>query len=63
MGKMAIAVSRSNPERVYALIESDSNEGRTGGLFVSNNGGKSWAKASRATADCAAGVVLHRAFY
>ena len=24
MGKMAIAVSRSNPDKVYALIESDS---------------------------------------
>src|SRR5687767_307666 len=28
MGKMAIAVSRSNPEKVYALIESDSEIGR-----------------------------------
>ena len=26
MGKMAIAVSRSNPEKVYALIESDSDK-------------------------------------
>ncbi len=43
MGKMAIAVSRSNPEKVYALIESDSNkEGR--GLYVSNNAGKSWSQ-------------------
>ncbi|MFY0687149.1 MAG: glycosyl hydrolase [Cyclobacteriaceae bacterium] len=44
-GKMAIAVSRSNPERVYALIESDSNKEK-GGLFVSSNGGKSWSKVS-----------------
>jgi len=43
MGKMAIAVSRSNPEKVYALIESDS-EKEAGGLFVSNNGGKEWSR-------------------
>lgn len=43
MGKMSIAVSRSNPEKVYALIESDS-EKEAGGLFVSNNAGKSWSR-------------------
>ena len=43
MGKMSIAVSRSNPERVYALIESDSDK-EAGGLFVSNDGGKSWSR-------------------
>ena len=41
MGKMAIAVSRANPDKVYALIESDS-EKDLGGLFVSNNDGASW---------------------
>ncbi|MGE0885278.1 MAG: glycosyl hydrolase [Blastocatellales bacterium] len=41
MGKMAIAVSRSNPEKVYALIESDSNK-EAGGLFVSTDAGKKW---------------------
>lgn len=41
LGKMAIAVSRSNPEKVYALIESDS-EKEAGGLFVSNDAGKKW---------------------
>ena len=41
MGKMAIAVSRSNPEKVYALIESDSNEDERG-LYVSINAGASW---------------------
>ena len=41
MGKMAIAVSRSNPEKVYALIESDSYESERG-LYVSNNAGESW---------------------
>ncbi len=43
MGKMAIAVSRSNPEKVYALIESDSNKDDRG-LYVSSNAGKSWSK-------------------
>ncbi len=44
-GKMAIEVCRSNPDRVYAVIESDS-EKEKGGLFVSNNAGKSWTKVS-----------------
>jgi len=43
MGKMSIAVSRSNPEKVYALIESDSNEDERG-LYVSTNAGKSWSQ-------------------
>jgi photosystem II stability/assembly factor-like uncharacterized protein len=41
MGKMSIAVSRSNPEKVYALIESDSNEDDRG-LYVSADAGESW---------------------
>ncbi len=44
-GKMAIAVSRANSDRVYALIESDSKQEK-GGLFTSNNGGKSWGRVS-----------------
>jgi photosystem II stability/assembly factor-like uncharacterized protein len=43
MGKMAIAVSRSNPEKVYALIESDSDK-EAGGLFVSSDAGKKWSR-------------------
>jgi photosystem II stability/assembly factor-like uncharacterized protein len=42
LGKMAVAVCRSNSERVYALIESDSDKEK-GGLFVSNNAGESWS--------------------
>lgn len=45
MGKMAIDVSRANSNKVYALIESDSNKDK-GGLFVSNNAGKSWSRIS-----------------
>jgi len=40
-GKMAIAVSGANSDKVYALIESDSDKDK-GGLFVSNDAGKSW---------------------
>jgi photosystem II stability/assembly factor-like uncharacterized protein len=43
MGKMAVAVSASNPEKVYALIESDSEEDDRG-LYVSTNAGKNWSK-------------------
>ncbi|MFC0261219.1 WD40/YVTN/BNR-like repeat-containing protein [Fontibacter flavus] len=45
MGKMGIAVSRANSDKVYALIESDSDKG-LGGLFVSENGGSSWSRVS-----------------
>lgn len=45
MGKMAIAVSKSNSDKVYALIESDW-EAEKGGLFVSDNAGKNWKKVS-----------------
>lgn len=45
-GKMAISVSRSNPEKVYALVESDSQKEK-GGLFVSSNGGKKWTRISK----------------
>jgi photosystem II stability/assembly factor-like uncharacterized protein len=43
LGKMSIAVSRSNPEKVYALIESDSDK-EAGGLFVSTDAGKKWSR-------------------
>jgi len=43
MGKMSIAVCRSNSEKVYALIESDF-EKEAGGLYVSNNAGKNWSQ-------------------
>lgn len=40
-GKMAISVSRANSNKVYALIESDT-EKDLGGLFVSDDAGESW---------------------
>ncbi len=45
MGKMAIDVSRANSDKVYALIESDSNLDK-GGLFVSNDAGANWKMVS-----------------
>ena len=44
-GKMAIAVSPANTNKVYALIESDSEQDK-GGLFVSENAGNSWTMVS-----------------
>jgi photosystem II stability/assembly factor-like uncharacterized protein len=45
MGKMSIAVCHSNSEKVYALIESDS-ETDNGGFYMSTNAGKSWSQVS-----------------
>ncbi|MBU2527062.1 MAG: glycosyl hydrolase [Bacteroidetes bacterium] len=44
-GKMAIAVAPSNSDKVYALIEADSQKD-LGGLFVSEDAGKSWTRVS-----------------
>lgn len=40
-GKMAISVSRANSNKVYALVESDT-EKDLGGLFVSEDAGENW---------------------
>ena len=46
LGKMSVSVCRSNPDKVYALIESDTQK-EQGGLFVSMNAGKSWDRVSK----------------
>ena len=46
LGKMGISVSQANPEKVYALVESDT-EKEQGGLFVSNNAGENWTRISK----------------
>ncbi|MBK5278677.1 MAG: glycosyl hydrolase [Bacteroidia bacterium] len=56
LGKMAIAVCRSNSDRVYLLLESDSDK-ELGGLFVSTDAGKKW---SRVTNDHR---LIQRAWY
>ena len=45
LGKMGISICQSNPNKVYALVESDSNK-EQGGLFVSNNAGANWSRIS-----------------
>ncbi|WP_445383342.1 VPS10 domain-containing protein [Robiginitalea sp. IMCC43444] len=44
-GKVAVAVSRANPNRVYALVESDTYKEK-GGLFTSSDAGKNWSRVS-----------------
>ncbi len=56
LGKMAVSVCRSNSNKVYLLLESDSDK-ELGGLFVSNNAGKNW---SRVTNDHR---LIQRAWY
>src|SRR5438552_15478877 len=43
MSEMVLDVRRSNHQKVYALIESDSDK-EAGGLFVSNDAGKKWTR-------------------
>lgn len=45
LGKLAISVCRSNSNKVYALIESDTQTDQSG-LYVSNNAGKSFYQVS-----------------
>ncbi len=42
LGKICIAVSATNPDRVYAMIENKEHPG----LYRSDNGGKTWTMAS-----------------
>ena len=46
LGKMSLALSAANPDKVYALVESDS-EKEQGGLFVSHDAGGSWSRVSK----------------
>ncbi|ADB37612.1 WD40/YVTN/BNR-like repeat-containing protein [Spirosoma linguale] len=46
LGKMGISVSKANPNRVYAVIESDSKADK-GGVFLSEDAGKSWNRVSK----------------
>ena len=45
-GKIAVAVAPSSPDRVYALVEGDSDR-ELGGLFVSSNAGGDWTRISK----------------
>ncbi len=46
LGKMSISVCASNPDKLYALVESDSDK-EQGGLFVSANAGAKWRRVSK----------------
>ena len=46
LGKMGISVSKANSEKVYALVESDT-EKEQGGLFVSEDAGENWNRVSK----------------
>lgn len=54
MGKVAIDVSRANPNRVFTNIES---EGTKGGVYRSDDGGSTWTQTSKAR------VTVARAWY
>jgi len=46
LGKMSVSVSAANNDRVWLLVESDTYK-ELGGLFVSNDGGESFSRASK----------------
>ena len=46
LGKMGISVSRANPNKVYAVIESDTKTEK-GGVFLSNDAGETWIRISK----------------
>ncbi|WP_224999895.1 glycosyl hydrolase [Cesiribacter sp. SM1] len=46
LGKTSISVSGANSDKVYALIESDS-EKEQGGVFMSADGGQNWTRVSK----------------
>jgi photosystem II stability/assembly factor-like uncharacterized protein len=41
VGKIGVSMSRTNPQRVYALVEAADDQG---GFFQSNDGGTSWTR-------------------
>jgi photosystem II stability/assembly factor-like uncharacterized protein len=53
-GKSSVSVSGADSKRVYALIEAGADQG---GVYVSNDGGDTWTKASGTR------NLLQRAFY
>ena len=46
LGKISVSICQSNPDKVYALVESDTQK-EQGGLFVTEDGGKQWNRISK----------------
>jgi photosystem II stability/assembly factor-like uncharacterized protein len=46
LGKMSVSVSKANSDKVYALVESDTQK-EQGGLFVSEDAGGHWNRVSK----------------
>jgi len=46
LGKMSVSVSKANSNKIYLVVESDSQK-EQGGLFVSDNAGKNWNRISK----------------
>jgi len=46
LGKMSVSVSQANSNKIYLVVESDT-EKEQGGLFVSEDAGKSWNRISK----------------
>jgi photosystem II stability/assembly factor-like uncharacterized protein len=47
VGRIGVAVAPSNPQRVYAIVDSLSVEEDVGGLYRSDDAGASWKRISR----------------
>jgi photosystem II stability/assembly factor-like uncharacterized protein len=47
VGRIGVAVAKSDPKRVYAIVDSLKMEDETGGLYRSDNAGASWKQISR----------------
>lgn len=46
LGKMSVSVSKANSNKIYLVVESDSQK-EQGGLFVSDNAGRNWNRISK----------------
>ncbi|MDE2270359.1 MAG: hypothetical protein KGJ94_00045 [Xanthomonadaceae bacterium] len=57
LGKIGVAVAPSNPDIVYALVQAHVGSGEPGGLYRSDNAGKTWKLVNTNMA------VTQRAFY
>ncbi|HJP97551.1 MAG TPA: hypothetical protein VJ862_03205 [Rhodanobacteraceae bacterium] len=57
LGKIGVAVAPSNPDVVYALVQANLGDGEPGGLYRSDNAGRTWKLMNTNMA------ITQRAFY